>query len=646
MDRNTVIGLLLIFGLFLGFSFYQSNKARQIMQEQEQQAMEEMARQQEDSINQVLSLTVQDSLADAAAAVPESQRFSTPQLANMNDYVVETNKAYYYFAKQGGYLRKVCLKEAYRYTPKDSAKVLMEMFEDGSNMISVDLQLRDQTEIATRDCYFLSDMNGDTLVVDEQNTTLSLRIYPNNQGDSLECQTLNVNSYIEYLYTFSPDDYMFNYSIRFVNMEPYLYPNKHDYTLEWIGEPKNVEKNYENEKMLTSIYYMDNTDEVNNIDERKGGSKNFTSPLKWVSFKQQFFTATLIANDGQTFTSGSLSATMPEKEERSVLKYCQAELDFQMADLNKSAFNMSMYVGPNQYRLLKGYKMRLERQVPLGWGFFLLQWINRFVIIPVFNWLEVYGLNYGIIILLLTIGLKVVLLPVSYKTYMSSAKMRALKPELDAINARYPKEEDMMKKQQATMSLYRSAGVKPAGGCLPMLLQMPILIAMYRFFPASYELRQQSFLWAEDLSTYDSIWNFSHNVPLLGDHLSLFTILMTIATIVYTWLNNRLMNPTQGNKDQQRMMNIMMYMMPIMFFFMFNSFASALTYYYLLFNLLTFLQMWIFRAAVDENKLHEQLKTNMQKPVKKSKWQLKMEELQKQQVQLQKQQQQQNRKSK
>jgi YidC/Oxa1 family membrane protein insertase len=224
--------------------------------------------------------------------------------------------------------------------------------------------------------------------------------------------------------------------------------------------------------------------------------------------------------------------------------------------------------------------------------------------------------------------------------YLSSAKMRALKPEIEAINEKYPKEEDMMKKQQATMALYRSAGVKPAGGCLPMLLQMPILIAMYRFFPSAYELRQQPFLWAEDLSTYDSIWDFGHNVPLLGDHLSLFTVLMTIATIIYTWLNQKLMAPTQGNKDQQRMMNIMMYMMPVMFLFMFNNFASGLTYYYLLFNLVTFLQMFIFRIAVDEDKLRAQMQETMKKPVKKSRWEMKMEELQKQQQQMLKQQQQ------
>ncbi len=304
---------------------------------------------------------------------------------------------------------------------------------------------------------------------------------------------------------------------------------------------------------------------------------------------------------------------------------------------------MSMYVGPNQYRILKQYDLKLERQVPLGWKFFLLHWINRFIILPVFNWLEGFGMSYGLIILLLTIALKTILLPISYNTYMSSAKMRALKPELEEINKRYPKEEDMMKKQQATMSLYKSAGVSPTGGCLPMLLQLPILTAMYRFFPAAYELRQQPFLWADDLSTYDSILDLGFRIPLYGDHVSLFTILMTLASLLYTWLNNRLMNTTQGNKDQQRMMNSMMYMMPIMFLFMFNNFSAALTYYYLCFNIITFLQMFLFRFLVNDEKLHARLKENMKKPVKKSKWQLRMEELQKQQAQMMKQQQQQKR---
>ncbi len=641
MDKNTVIGLLLIFLLFLGFSFYQTNQVKKQRAAQEAQMLEEMEKETAESA-QTLSLDAQSDSTQttetpASAVLTPAQRFSNAQVNDEGDYRVETSKAYYYFSKKGGYLKQIELKDVYRYTPKGADKLPLIIFEGGSNKMGMKLMLRDQTEISTSDCYFVA--NTDELVVDEKHNKLSLRLYPNAGTDSAQCQVLDQKSYIEYLYTFSNDDYKFDYQINIVNMEPYLYPNRHNFTMQWNAQPKNVEKNYDYEKNITSIYYMDNSDDVQNLDERKPDKKDFTSPLKWVSFKQQFFTTCLVTTS-QPFTSGTLEVKVPDKQVDKVLKDCSAELDFELKDLNKDHFDMYMFVGPNQYRLLKGYDDKLERQVPLGWGFFLLHWINRFIIIPVFNWLEAYGLSYGLIILILTIFIKIVVLPVSYKTYMSSAKMRALKPEIEALNEKYPKDEDMMKKQQATMSLYRSAGVKPAGGCLPMLLQMPILIAMYRFFPAAYELRQQPFLWAEDLSTYDSIWNFGHNIPLLGDHLSLFTILMTIATIVYTWLNQKLMAPTQGNKDQQRMMNIMMYMMPVMFLFMFNNFASALTYYYLLFNLTTFLQMFIFRAAINEDKLRATLQENMKKPVKKSKWQLKMEELQKQQQQMLKQQQQ------
>ena len=643
MDKNTVIGLLLIFGLFMGFSFYQTHRNQKIREEQEKMMAEEAAKQNKE--NETLSLA--DTVATTDTAVVKetqspAQVFSNPQVSNEDDYVVETDKAVYRFSKKGGYLKSAMLKDVYRYTPKGEPKQPLELFAGGTNEMGIGLMLSDQTEISTKDCYFISDTE-DTLKVDEKNNTLILRLYPNYKSGATQCDMLDNASYIEYAYSFRNDDYRFGFKVRFVNMGEYLYANKHDYTLVWNARPECVEKNYEYEKNITSVYYMDNVDEVDNLDERKDDKKDFTSPLKWVSFKQQFFTTCLIVDD-VPFQSGSLSVSSLDKSERSVLKNCEADLDFEVKDLNKGDFGMSMYVGPNQYKLLKSYNMKLERQVPLGWGFFLLHWVNRFVIIPVFNWLEAYGLSYGLIILILTFFIKIVVLPVSYKTYMSSAKMRALKPEIEAINARYPKEEDMMKKQQATMNLYKSAGVSPAGGCVPMLLQMPILIAMYRFFPAAYELRQKSFLWAEDLSTYDSIWDFGHNIPLYGDHMSLFTILMTIATIVYTWLNNKLMSPTQGNKDQQRMMNIMMYMMPIMFLFMFNNFASALTYYYLLFNLVTFLQMFIFRMAVNEDKLRAKMQENMKKPVKKSKWQLKMEEMQKQQAQMMKQQQQQKRK--
>jgi len=263
----------------------------------------------------------------------------------------------------------------------------------------------------------------------------------------------------------------------------------------------------------------------------------------------------------------------------------------------------------------------------LGWGFFLLAWINIYLVIPVFNILGSFGWNYGIVILVLTLILKLFLLPIAYKTYTSSAKMRVLKPEVDEINAKYPKQEDAMKKQQAVMNLYKRAGANPMSGCIPMLLQMPILIAMFRFFPSSIELRQKSFLWATDLSSYDSIWNLPFEIPFYGSHVSLFTLLMTISTIFYTHLNNQMMS---SQSNQLPGMKTMMYLMPIMFLGLFNNYASGLSYYYLLANLITFAQMYLFRFVINEEKLRIRIEENKKKPVKKSAFQQRLEEAAKQ----------------
>ena len=290
---------------------------------------------------------------------------------------------------------------------------------------------------------------------------------------------------------------------------------------------------------------------------------------------------------------------------------------------------MSMYFGPNKYYGLKQYKQDLEKQIPLGWGFFLMAWINIYAVIPVFTLFGSFGWNYGIIILILTIILKTVLFPIAYKTYKSSAKMRVLKPEIDELGKKYPKKEDAMKKQSATMELYKKAGVNPMAGCIPLLLQMPILIAMFRFFPSSIELRQQSFLWATDLSSYDSIWTFPNgiSIPFYGDHVSLFALLMTISSVIYTRINDQMMGSQQS---QMPGMKTMMYMMPVMFLFWFNDYSSGLSYYYLLANLLTFAQIYIIRATIDEKKLHLQIEANRKKPVKKSGFQKRLEDMAKQ----------------
>lgn len=651
MDKNTIVGLLLIFGLFLGYSFYSSNQTRKAREAQMKEAEAKAAEAAKENPRTTVQLA--DSLKKEQAAAAQAAESNAPKSAfshidrsNTSDYVVCTNKGEYHFARMGGHVKYVKLNDVYQYTPKDQPKEELVLFNNTSSM-SLELMANDSasSKVLTRNCYFSGPR--DTIRINKGTGELSLRLYPYLKSDSLTPANsrLDSSAYIEYVYTFQADDYKLDYTVHFVNMSKYLArKSNNQYVLNWNAAINNVEKNYDYERDNTTLFYMDNLDEVENLNERATDKKNFSTELKWVSFKQQFFTSTIIAQD-KAFRRGTLAVNVPEvhkkKGERPadpLMKRMSADLNFEIANLDNGAFNMSLYFGPNQYKLLEPYNLKLEKQVPLGWGFFLLHWINRFVIIPIFNWLEAYGLSYGIIILILSFFIKIVIMPIAYKTYLSSAKMRVLKPQIEEISKRYPKQEDAMKKQQATMTLYKKAGVSPAAGCIPMLIQMPILIAMFRFFPAAYELRQQPFLWAEDLSTYDSILDLSFNIPFYGDHVSLFTLLMTIATLVYTWLNNKMMSA--GNDDQMKAMRIMMYLMPILFLGMFNSFSSALTYYYLLINLITFLQMWIFRMAINEQKLQAKIASNMDKPIKKSKWQMRMEEMMKQQQQLQRQQQQ------
>ena len=640
MDKNTITGLILIFVIFLGFSFYTSSKQKKAQQEKAKiealNAVEEYAVSGEQyevsgeryAVSDEQTENTADRVPQTANRIPQTAN-RIPQTADLfyvpttesptTEYVVETDKAIYHFSKFGGYLSYAYLKNIYCYAPKDEEKKPLVLFDGHNSLMNIDLMLQNQAIIRTMDCYFVSEPY-DTLIVDENHHSLSLKLYPIKEGE------IDKDAYIEYLYSFKNDDYNFGFRINYVNMQTYLYPTTNVFTLQWDAALKNVERNYENEKNNTTIYYMDNLNKVEDINPMKFEKKDFTSQLKWVSFKQQYFTTVLIADSGY-FSSGLLKTDL--KEANPTLKNLTADLEFDIKNLYNGSFDMSIYIGPNQYKLLRTYDVNLERQVAIGWGFFLLHWINRAAVIPVFDWLSKYALNFGIIILVLTILLKIVLLPIAHKTYISSARMRVLKPEIEEISAKYPKPEDAMKKQQATMALYKSAGVSPMAGCLPAIIQMPILFAMFRFFPSAYELRQQSFLWADDLSTYDSVWNFGFNIPFYGDHVSLFCLLMTVATLIYTWLNNKMM--TMGNQDQMKMMRIFMYIMPIMFLGIFNNFASGLTYYYLLVNLITFFQMWIFKMGIDEKKIRARLQANMAKPKQKSKWQMRMEAMVKQQ---------------
>ena len=433
--------------------------------------------------------------------------------------------------------------------------------------------------------------------------------------------------YIEFRYTVEGSDYMIGLDINFHGMHDVLDDNVNYLALNWNNQLLRQEKNLKNEQNNSTIHYRYISDDMGYLSETKNAAESLKTRVRWIGFKQQFFTTTLIAREN--FISAEISSYIDEglTENSRYLKSMEADISIPYQATSQYTVPLNFYLGPTKYSLLRQYQLRLERQIPLGWGFFLLQGLNRYAVIPVFNFLEGFNFNYGIIILILTILLKLVLFPLTYKTYISQARMRVLKPEVEELNKKFPKKEDAMKKQQALMALYKKAGVNPMSGCVPMVIQLPILIALFRFFPSSIELRQQSFLWAHDLSTYDSVLDLPFTIPFYGDHVSLFTLLMAISTMAYTYVNSKMMDT---GANQMPGMKMMMYMMPIMFLGFFNSYSSGLSYYYMLTNLITFAQMFLIRRVIDEDKIRKKIMENKKKPVKVSKFQKRLEEMAKQ----------------
>jgi YidC/Oxa1 family membrane protein insertase len=639
MDKNTIFGLLLIFGLFIGFSIWQAPSKEELAQQKIKQdsitKVEKEKKRVSDSLAKVAvpvakaDSTVNDTLASNNTKPVQSMGyFSNSTKGNNEFFTIENDLLKVTFSSLGGRLYSAELKNFKTFDKKP-----LILFSGDTNVFGFSFFSNHQS-VETQKLYFMpvwkdAKNNGKKYMKVTGNDSLqfALRVIP-----SSDSNTVPTNSYIEYLYTVKGNDFMIGMNLNMQNMDNYIDRNTSSLDFRWQSKIRKQEKSHKSEKNNTTIYFRD-SEEVNYISETKEETKDITTQVKWIAFKQQFFTTTLIAKTN--FESAKLT-TKNINDDESKIKDLSADFKVPIANsLNNFKFDMSMYLGPTKYKTLSSYNLDMEHQIPLGWSFSPMAWINRFAVIPVFNWLEQYGWNYGIIILILTILLKLVLLPIAYKTYMSSAKMRVLKPEVEEINQRYPKPEDAMKKQSATMALYKQAGASPMSGCLPMLLQMPILFALFRFFPSSIELRQQPFLWATDLSSYDSIYDFGFSVPLYGDHISLFTILMTIATLVYTKINNDMM--ASGSGQQAKTMKIMMYMMPIMFLGIFNDYAAGLSYYYFLVNCMTFLQMWIFRMVIDEKKIHAKIQMNKLKPVKKSGWAKRLEELSKQQQQMQQQ---------
>ncbi len=639
MNKNTIIGLVLIFGIFIVYSYLNAPSQEQQLQMKRRadsiylasQAKRDsdikalardraigLAKQKEkvlstgqklDSLT-VLRLTMKDELGV----------FANSAVGKDTSYIIENDVFTLKIASRGGKIAQVALKDYLTWDKKQLILLDKDSLQFGLSFFS------NNRIINTNKLYFQpfwpdTKNNGQSQikVTGKDSVRFGMRLFMSASDTSIDR-----NKYIEYIYTVRGDEYMLGYAVKFVNMADVMDPSTKYLVLNWNDNLKSQEKSLKMERMVTGLYYKYSEDKVDNLSETKDEEKVLKNErLKWISYKQQFFTSTIIADD--FFSDPKLRVTTMSGGPQ-YLKSMSAEVGIPFVPKENKEIAMSMYFGPNKFYGLKQYKLDLEKQIPLGWGFFLMAWINIYAIIPVFTLFGSFGWNYGIIILILTILLKTVLFPIAFKTYKSSAKMKVLKPEIDELGKKFPKKEDAMKKQSATMELYKKAGVNPMAGCIPLLLQMPILIAMFRFFPSSIELRQQAFLWAKDLSSYDSIWTFpgGFSIPYYGDHVSLFALLMTISSVFYTKINEQMMGSQQS---QMPGMKTMMYLMPVMFLFWFNDYSSGLSYYYLLANLLTFAQIYIIRATIDEKKLHAQIEANKKKTVKKSGFQKRLEDM-------------------
>ena len=618
MDKNSIVGFILIGVIFFGFTWYQSNQYQK--QREYQAQLDSVAR-----AEQLLLQMEKDSIAALNAASAQSND-GAASLARPRKYLDSLLNSHYtaeaeYVTLSNG---KLDLVLTTRGAQPYSARLVEYRTYDSTDLYLVKPEYSDFNiavfageNINTRDMVFQ--------VAEKTDTSVTMRLPFSNGG------------YMEQKYILPADSYMVSNELSFVNMSGLIPRKINSFDIDWNLIVPRFEKGYTNEKQYSKLdYYFSGEKKPEQLG--RGGrndSESIVSRIKWFAFQQQFFSAIMTA--GSEFSSGDFSINFYDEDDPDRnLMLCNARLQAELKhDSDKVTVPFEFYFGPNHYRTLKNYDQRYEKIIPLGGS--VIGLISRGVIIPTFNFLGRFISNYGIIILIMTILIKLVISPLTMKSYKSSAKMNVIKPEIDKLNEKYPKQEDALKKQQAMMELYKRAGISPMGGCLPMLLQLPVLYAMFRFFPASIELRQQKFLWADDLSAYDSILDLPFRIPLYGDHVSLFALLMAVSMFLYSKMTSSQMS-NDPNMAGMKFMSV--WLMPIMMLFICNNLSSGLSYYYLLSNLITMFQTWFVRRyMVDEKKIHAQLAASAGKPMPKSKWQQRLEEAQRMQQQALKEQQ-------
>ena len=602
-DKNSLTGFVLMFLILLVFNFFFLPTNEEVEKEDNSNPIELQStqiQQIDESSNTINQEPVYNKINKSDFGI-----FSESSFAQDQEVILENEKIKLIISNKGGQIKSVVIKEGpnqKKYTTYTGEE--LEIFNSDSSIFN--LNFSTGISINTKDLYF--DPISYNTSENQNSVTMRLAV------DSIH--------YVDFNYKIN-DDYLVDFSINLIGMDEVI-PNELNYmNLEWQMKTPQTEKSKTNQDMYTGIYYqfLADQDDIDYLgyttaeDEEKLSNK-----LSWVAFQQQFFSSILVSKSG--LENASLYSVKDENSK--YIKNLSAKFELPYNHNRNEKLDFQFYFGPNHYKQLQSYNYKFEEIIPLGWGIF--GWVNKYIIINIFDFLSKFFTNYGLIIFILTVIIKLALSPFTYKAYLSQAKMKVLKPEIDKMTEKH-KGKDPMKVQQETMSLYRKAGVNPMGGCLPMLFQFPILIAMFRFFPASIELRSEAFLWADDLSAYDSIYDLPFEIPFYGDHISLFTLLMTISTLLYTRMNSQMAS------GQMAQMKWMMYLMPIMFLGFFNNYAAGLSYYYFLANMFTFSQQYFMKKFIDEDAILRQLEENKKKPKKKSNFQKKLEEMQKRQEQ-------------
>lgn len=611
MDKNSVIGFVLIAAIFLGFTVFENKRAAKYAEVKAQQDSIALAQMPFDS-SSVLSLGESSDEASVASNVtaPVYKDSCLQAASDVNSVpemvVLENSKIRIQLTTKGAQPYSVKVKDYYNY---DSTELYL--FRPGQSEYS--LRVYAGEYIKTSNFNFTVASASDSVVV--------MRLPFRNGG------------YIEQKYTLSEDSYLLKNSLSFVNMDEIIPRNVSAFDLDFSMTVPRMEKGYKNEVQYSKAdYYFEGDKKPEELGRGRSATKRIDSKLSWFAFQQQFFSTILRAPD--QFASGELAINFKSEDdpERNLMD-CSAKMRAELPSGKNVTVPFEFYFGPNHYQTLKSFDHKYEKIIPLGgW---LVGWFTKFFIIPMFDFFHRFIGNFGLIILLMTLVIKIVVFPLTYKSFSSSAKISALKPEIDKLNEKYPhkdNQQEQLKKQQAIMNLYKRAGASPMGGCLPTLLTFPILWAMFRFFPASIELRQQSFLWCHDLSAYDSIVDFGVRIPLLGDHLSLFALLMAATMWIYSKLTMS-SQPNAGDPSAASMRFMSLWMMPIMMFFICNSLSAALSYYYLLSQLISIAQTWIIRKSINPESVLEKVRASEGKPMAKSKWQIRLEEAQRLQEQ-------------